>query len=69
MFGFWLRVALADFAVVLNWLGGRDGLGLVDAPTGAWAYVTTFLLVAADAVCPVFPARLGVIVPVFASRS
>jgi hypothetical protein len=58
VFGFWLLVALAAFAVVLNWLGGRDGLDLVDASTGAWAYVTTFLLVAADAVCPVFPGEM-----------
>lgn len=53
--GLWLLVALIAVAFVLNWLGGSDGLDLVTASTGAWAYATTFLLVAADAVCPVFP--------------
>lgn len=55
MAGFWLLLALATVAFALNWVGGRDGLDLIEASSGAWAYVTTFLLVAADAVCPVFP--------------
>jgi len=42
-------------AFLLNRLGGGDGLSLVDASQGSWAYVTTFFLVAADGVCPVFP--------------
>jgi membrane protein DedA with SNARE-associated domain len=55
VFGFWLVVALAAVAFALNWLGGTDAFDLIERAGGAWAYVTTFLLVAADAVCPVFP--------------
>jgi membrane protein DedA with SNARE-associated domain len=53
--GLWLLVALVASAFVLNWLGGNDAFDLIAQAGGAWAYVTTFLLIAADAVCPVFP--------------
>jgi membrane protein DedA with SNARE-associated domain len=46
---------LVAVAYLLNREGGRDGLALVDSVSGDWAYPAVFLLVAADAVCPVFP--------------
>ena len=46
---------LAVVAFVVHWLQGADDFSLVDESVGSWAYVATFLLVVADAVCPVFP--------------
>jgi membrane-associated protein len=57
----WVRVGVlvvllvAVVAVVLNILGGADVFSLVDESSGDWAYLAVFLLVFADAICPVFP--------------
>jgi membrane-associated protein len=57
----WVRLGVlvvllvAAVAVVLNILGGADVFSLVDEASGDWAYLTVFLLVFADAICPVFP--------------
>jgi membrane-associated protein len=42
-------------AVVLHDLGGAHLSSLLDDERGGWAYLTVFLLVVADAICPVFP--------------
>jgi membrane-associated protein len=42
-------------AVVLQILDGGDVFSLVDESSGDWAYLAVFLLVFADAICPVFP--------------
>jgi membrane-associated protein len=41
--------------VALQNLGGGDAFSLVDESSGDWAYLAVFLLVFADAICPVFP--------------
>jgi membrane protein DedA with SNARE-associated domain len=46
---------LAAAAFLLNREGGHNGLDLVVASSGNWAYAAVFFLVAADAVCPIFP--------------
>ena len=46
---------LAIVTVVLQNLGGGDVFSLVDEASGDWAYLAVFLLVFADAICPVFP--------------
>jgi membrane-associated protein len=46
---------VAVVAVVLHNLGGGDVFSLVDESSGDWAYLAVFLLVFADAICPVFP--------------
>jgi membrane-associated protein len=46
---------VAVVAVVLQILGGGDVFSLVDESSGDWAYLAVFLLVFADAICPVFP--------------
>jgi membrane-associated protein len=48
-------LVLAVVTVVLQILGGGDVFSLVDESSGDWAYPTVFLLVFADAICPVFP--------------
>jgi membrane protein DedA with SNARE-associated domain len=53
--GIGLLALLVAVAYLLNREGGRDGLTLVDSVSGAWAYPAVFLLVVADAICPVFP--------------
>jgi membrane-associated protein len=42
-------------AFVLNGVGGRDGLSLVQESVGGWAYLACFFLVLLDAVFPIFP--------------
>lgn len=57
----WLLVAVLAAVVVvvvvlvLNRIGGEDAFTFVDDASGDWAYLAVFLLVLADAVCPVFP--------------
>lgn len=46
---------VAVVAFVVHQFGGGDGFSLFNGSTGAWAYFAAFLLVVADAVCPVFP--------------
>ena len=46
---------VAVVAVVLQILDRGDVFSLVDAASGDWVYLTVFLLVFADAICPVFP--------------
>ena len=46
---------LAVVTVVLQNLGEGDVFSLVDEASGDWAYLAVFLLVFADAICPVFP--------------
>jgi membrane protein DedA with SNARE-associated domain len=41
--------------VVLSWLGGDDGLSLIDPENPRRSYVAVFLLIALDAVIPIFP--------------
>ncbi len=41
--------------VVLQRVSGGDVFSLLDESSGQWAYLATFLLVFADAICPVFP--------------
>jgi membrane protein DedA with SNARE-associated domain len=48
-----IGVAVATF--VVHQFGGADEFTLFDGSAGAWAYVLAFLLVVADAICPVFP--------------
>jgi membrane-associated protein len=48
-------VVLAVVTVVLQNLDGGDVFSLVDESSGDWAYLAVFLLVFADAICPVFP--------------
>jgi len=40
---------------VLSWIGGEDGLTLIDPTDPLRSYVMVFLLVALDAVVPIFP--------------
>src|SRR5512143_1816117 len=42
-------------AVVLNVVGGDDGLSLIDGSQPARSYIGVFLLVFLDAVVPIFP--------------
>jgi membrane-associated protein len=53
--GVFAVLLLAVVTVVLQSLGGRDAFSLVDESSGDWAYLAVFLLVFADAICPVFP--------------
>jgi membrane-associated protein len=46
---------LAVVTVVLQNLGGGHIFSLVDESSGDWTYLAVFLLVFADAICPVFP--------------
>lgn len=48
-------ILLAGVIAVLENQSGDHGLSLPDEPSGDWAYLTVFLLVLADAICPVFP--------------
>jgi membrane-associated protein len=48
-------VVLAVVTVVLQYLGGGHVFSLVDEASGDGAYLAVFLLVFADAICPVFP--------------
>ena len=51
-------LALIAFAVVLQAVDEGDGFGLLDGEgSTAWQYASVFLLVAADAVVPVFPSE------------
>ncbi|HKE50638.1 MAG TPA: DedA family protein [Actinomycetes bacterium] len=50
-----VALVLVVIAVVLHYLGGRDGLSLLDETSGDGAYLTVFLLVFADAICPILP--------------
>ena len=53
--GIALLALLVVVAFFLNREGGSNGLSLVVASSGNWAYVAVFLLVVGDAICPVFP--------------
>lgn len=48
-------IVLVVAAVVLHSLGGADGFSLLDDTSGDGAYLAVFLLVFADAICPIFP--------------
>ncbi|HKA69611.1 MAG TPA: DedA family protein, partial [Actinomycetes bacterium] len=57
----WVRIAalvvlvLVVAAIVVHYLSGRDAFSLLDETSGDGAYLTVFLLVFADAICPIFP--------------
>jgi membrane protein DedA with SNARE-associated domain len=46
---------LLAVTIVLQKLAGANVFSQLDEASGDWAYVTVFLLVFADAICPVFP--------------
>jgi membrane-associated protein len=48
-------VVIVCVAVVLNVVGGGDGLSLVDGSNPARTYLAVFLLVFLDAIVPIFP--------------
>lgn len=48
-------VGVGVIAFLVHRLQGADGFSLLDGSSGAWAYFASFFLVAADAVCPIFP--------------
>lgn len=50
-----LFVAWVALTVVLSRLGGDDGLSFIDAENPRRSYVAVFLLVALDALVPIFP--------------
>jgi membrane-associated protein len=54
-FGILVVLLLAVATIVLQSLGGGHVFSLVDESSGDWAYLGVFLLVFADAICPVFP--------------
>jgi len=57
----WTAIAVIGVLVVvavwalLGQLGGGHISSMLDSESGAWPYVTVFLLVFADAICPIFP--------------
>jgi membrane-associated protein len=48
-------LVVAAVTAVLQNLGGDHVFSLLDESSSDWAYLTVFLLVFADAICPVFP--------------
>lgn len=57
-----LGLALVVTAIALVSAFGDDGFGLIDADEALWVYVSTFLLVALDAVIPIFPGETAKVV-------
>jgi membrane-associated protein len=50
-----LLLAWAVLNLVLSWVGGEDGFTLIDPADPRRSYVMVFLLIALDAVIPIFP--------------
>ncbi|MDH4103104.1 MAG: VTT domain-containing protein [Thermoleophilia bacterium] len=50
-----LLLAWIAITLILNWLGGYDGFSVVDPDNPARSYIGVFLLIALDAVIPIFP--------------
>jgi membrane protein DedA with SNARE-associated domain len=50
-----LFVAWIVISLIVNWLGGSDGFSVVDAANPRRSYIGVFLLIALDAVIPIFP--------------
>jgi membrane protein DedA with SNARE-associated domain len=48
-------VAWIVLTLIVDWLGGNDGFSVVDPDNPRRSYVAVFLLIALDAVIPVFP--------------
>jgi membrane-associated protein len=48
-------VAWIVLTLIVDWLGGKDGFSVIDPANPRRSYIAVFLLIALDAVIPIFP--------------